>query len=959
LVASFKEPAMPDWKHLVRVHLNLPPLHNQRSERIIEEIAGQLEDLYQEAQRHGASSRDAERAAFAQIENWDELSASIRDAEGPNRVSAAEQRREEARDRAMAPRSGLLHRLFGGLGMDVRLGLRRLRAAPTSTAIAVGVLALAIGAGTAVFSVVDAVALRGLPFDEYDRLAAVLETDGKGRLSLTDNGNATPQNYLDWRRMQTVFDGLAALDDQDLRMRNEFNEPATARGLRVSAEFFAVLRVPPFMGRPFRAADEVVGQHRVAILSYAFWQRQFGGAHDVVGRTITFNDEPWQIVGVTPRHFTYPLGGIRQAADWQLARSTETEVYIPLPLNDGERSRARTRHARGARMAGFTVIGRLRPGVSFAQAAERMNVLEAAIDARPGAQVQVRPLNEHLVGSVRAWMVLLLGAVGLVVALACANVANLRLAQAAIAARDVAICAALGASRWRTTRGFLVENLLLAGSSAALGIGLAWGGIHVLARNLPRELPRVAAVAIDLRVLGVAVLSALVTGLLVGLAPAALHLRPRLAEATGSGGSRTTRGRGARRIGNALVVGEVALASLLLVGAGLFVASFARLMRIDPGYDYRHTLALGITTPFPPPQMTLEEQDAVQQRNRATIDQVSSAVRGLPGVLGAEAVDAGAPLSGVRFPWAIVHSAGEPWEQVFSRQRSEDLADRHVVTPGYLALMRVPLLRGRHFSLDDRANTTRVVIINQEAARKYWPGQDALGQHLYGPGPIAPGQAWKFNVEYTVVGIVGNIRHQGPESPPPAQVYFPLTQWPHALVMTLVVRTAGEPVTVVHAVKKAIWSVYPEQRFDDTLTLQAFMDRLTAKRRFLMSLLTLFGALGLVIAGAGVYAMLAHRVVERRREIGVRLALGATPGGVVRMVLGQALVLLGLGLAIGLGAAWQFGTAVKAFLFSTEPADPVVFAVTLVGLGVAGVLAALGPARRASRVDPIVTLRCE
>jgi predicted permease len=954
---------MPDWKSLVRRHLKLPPLHNQRAERIVEEIAGQLDDLYQEALREGASPRKAVRAAFAQTENWDELSVRIVEAEGPNRLSATEQRREDARDRASAPRSGLLHRLFGGIGMDVRLGLRRLAASPTSTAIAVGVLALAIGAGTAVFSVVDAVALRGLPFDEYDRLAAVLETDGKGRLSLTDGGNTSPQTFFDWRRMQTAFDGLAGIEDQDLRMRNEFNEPATARGLCVSAEFFAVLRVAPLIGRPFRASDEVVGQHRVAILSYAFWQRQFGGAPDVVGRTIKFNDEPWQIVGVMPRHFTYPLGGIRQAVDYQLARSNETEVYIPLAPTDRARARASI-NSRGARMIGYAVIGRLRPGVSFAQAAERMKTLEAAIDAqnpgwRPGAQVQVKPLNEHVVGNVRAWMVLLLGAVGLVVALACANVANLRLAQAAIAARDVAICAALGASRWRTTRAFLVENLLLAGSSATLGIGLAWGAVHVLARNLPRELPRVAAVAIDLRVLGVAVLGALVTGLLVGLAPAALHLRPRLAEATSSGGSRTTRGRGARRIGNALVVGEVALASLLLVGAGLFVASFARLMRIDPGYDYRHVLALGITTPGPTPRMTPSEEDAVRQRAKARIDQVSSAVRAVPGVLGAEAVDAGAPLSGVRFPWAIVLSGGESMMQVLSRQRSDDLADRHVVTPGYLALMRVPLLRGRHLSVDDLADTPRVVVMNQEAARRYWPGQDALGQHLYGPGPPAPGQDMKFDLDYTVVGIVGNIRHQGPEFPPSTQVYFPLAQWPHALAVTLAVRTAGDPMTVVRAVKQAIWSANPEQRFDEIVTLEGFMDRLTAKRRFLMALLTLFGALGLVIAAAGVYAMLAHRVVERRREIGVRMALGATPQRVVRMVLGQALALLGVGLAIGLGAAWQFGAGVKAFLFGTEPADPLVFAVVLAGLAIAGVLAAVGPARRASRVDPIVTLRCE
>jgi putative ABC transport system permease protein len=957
---------MPDWKRLVRIHLKLPPLRNRRAERIGEEIAGQLDDLYQEALRAGVSPRKAVRAAFAQVGNWQELSARITDAEGPNRVWAAEQWLEDARDRANAPRSGLLRRLFGGIGMDVRLGLRRLAASPTSTAIAVGVLALAIGAGTAVFSVVDAVALRGLPFDEYDRLAAVLETDGRNPLpsltKVTQAGNATPQSYFDWRRMQTAFDGLAAIEDRDLRMRNELDEPVTARGLRVSAEFFAVLRVAPLIGRPFRPSDEVIGQHRVAILSYALWQRQFGGAPDVVGRIMRFNDEPClapgaacerQIIGVMPRHFTYPLGGVR-----------ETEVYIPLAPDNRERARQTPPPGFRLSMTGYEVIGRLRTGVSFGQAAERMNRVEAAIDAqnptwRPRAQVQVRPLNEHVVGNVRGWMVLLLGAVGLVVALACANVANLRLAQAAIAARDVAICAALGASRWRTTRALLVENLLLAGSSATLGIGLAWGAVHVLARNLPRTLPRVAAIAIDLRVLGVAVLSALVTGLLVGLAPAVLHLRQRLSEVTNNGSSRTTRGRGARRIGNALVVGEVALASLLLVGAGLFVASFTRLMRIDPGFDYRHVLALRITTPGINPFWTAKDQDAARQRGFAIIEQTRAAVSAVPGVLGAEVTSHGVPLTGVRVRWAANLPGRDPLSIASRSMREEDATDGHWVTPGYLALMRVPLLRGRYLSVDDRADTPRVVVVNQEAARRYWPGQDALGQHVtcgLDEADLVRGR--QIPIECEVVGIVGNIRQQGPEFPQPTQVYLPVAQ-SDPMMMTLAVRTAGDPMTVVHAVKKAIWSVIPEQRFDEIVTLEGFMERLTAKRRFIMSLLTLFGALGLVIAAAGVYAMLAHRVVERRREIGVRLALGATPQGVVRMILRQALVLLGLGLAIGLGAAWRFGAGVKAFLFGTEPADPLVFAVTLAGLGAAGVLAAVGPARRASRVDPIVTLRCE
>ena len=449
------------------------------------------------------------------------------------------------------------------------------------------------------------------------------------------------------------------------------------------------------------------------------------------------------------------------------------------------------------------------------------------------------------------------------------------------------------------------------------------------------------------------------TGLLVGLAPAALHLRGRLSEATNRGGARATRGSGAKRIGNALVVGEIALASLLLVGAGLFVASFARLMRIDPGFDYRHVLALRITTPSVNPFWPPKEQDAARQRASAMIEQTRSAVRAVPGVLGAEVTSHGVPLTGVRFRWAANLPGRDPLSTASRSMREEDASDGHWVTPGYLALMRVPLLRGRHLSVDDRADTPRVVVINQEAARRYWPGQDALGQHVTCGLVVADlARGRQTPIECEVVGIVGNIRQQGPEFPQPTQVYFPLAQDPN-FGETLAIRTAGDPMTVVHAVKKAIWSVIPEQRFDEIVTLEGFMDRLTAKRRFSMALLTLFGVLGLVIAAAGVYAMLAHRVVERRREIGVRLALGATPSGVVKMVLRQALVLLGLGLAIGLGAAWQFGAGVKAFLFGTEPADPLVFAVTLVGLAVAGVLAAVGPARRASRVDPIVTLRCE
>ena len=533
-------------------------------------------------------------------------------------------------------------------------------------------------------------------------------------------------------------------------------------------------------------------------------------------------------------------------------------------------------------------------------------------------------------------MLLLIGAVGFVLAIACANVANLRLAQAAVGSRDLAVCSALGASRWRTTRAFLVENLMLSGASALLGIVFAWGGVQVLRAWLPRELPRVAAVALDLRVLGVAVASAIATGLLVGLAPSVLHTRSRLFAAVNSGGSWTTRGTGARRIGNALVVGEVALAAVLLVGAGLFVASFTRLMRIDPGFDYRHVLSLSVSTPF-----DFADPDASLQRGRARIAQLREAVRAVPGVVGVEAVDGGSPLSGTRVRTTVTLAGrGE-------LKGEEDLVDTRVVTPGYMALLRIPLLQGRHLSPDDRAEAPPVVVINEAAARRYWPGRDALRQRMTVRG-----------VECEVVGIVGSVRNEGPETPPRQELYLPLAQ-ARFISTALAVRTAGDPLSVLGAVKKAIWSVNPEQRFEETVTLEAFMDRLTAQRRFSMALLALFGVLGLAIAAAGVYGVLAQRVAQRTREIGIRMALGATRGGIMRMVLGQALVLLGVGLAIGLGGTWRFGGGVRAFLFSTEPADPLVFAVALIGLSAAGISAGIGPARRASRVDPIVTLRCE
>ena len=821
-----------------------------------------------------------------------------------------------------------MQRLFGGIGLDVRLGLRRLAASRSSTTVAIAMLSLAIGVGAAVFSVADAVALRDLPFGDPGGIMAVLEF-GPGPVD-AQGGRTTTQTYLDWRGRQTAFEALACTRSARLDIANEGREPDVLRALRVSSEFFSVLRASPLLGRPLRAGDERLGR-RIVILGYDFWQRRFGGARDVVGRTMPIYGRPWEIVGVMPKGFSYPLGAEHR-----------TEVYVPLVLEGPEWGERPIVNGRLFRVIDFDVIGRLRPGVSPAQATERMNAVAATIDAehptwRPGARVRVAPLREHLLGNMRSWMLMLVGAVGLVLAIACANVGNLRIAEAVAHDRDLAICAAIGASRWRTTRAFLVESLILTAAGAGLGITVAWGGIGVLRAWLPQDLPRIADPSLDLRVLGAAFVATFATGLLAGLAPGLVRLRGRLHSVTNGGSPSATPGTAARRVSNALVVGEVALAVVVCAGAGLFVASFTRLMQVELGFDHRGVLSLPITVPM---RKSRGPSDDAFAGARPMIEQVREAVRAVPGVVGAEVTDGGTPLAGVE---------PEP-ERVSLPPRGElgseeDIADIRVVTPGHLALLRVPLLRGRHISTADRAETTPVVVINEAAARRYWPGQDPIGQRVSVRG-----------AEREVVGMVGNVR-EGPEALVRPAFYLPFAQSPWSR-LTLAVRTAGDPLTALPAVKKAIRSVLPGHPFmDSTVTLEAFFDRLTARRRFSAALLSLFGVFGVVIAAAGVFGVLSHRVAQRTHEFGVRTALGATSGRVVCMVLGQAIALLGAGLAIGLWTAWQFGAGVKAFLFRTEPADPIALTAAALTLITAGLAAALVPACRAARVDPVETLR--
>ena len=807
---------------------------------------------------------------------------------------------------------------------DLKAALRSLSKSPSFTVVALTVLALGIGAGTAIFSVVDAVVLRGLPFDEHDRLAVVLEHDPT-RPETFGGGTTTAQTYLDWRRLQQSFDALAAVGGMTYRLRNESGEPAEARAQRVTWEFFRALRIAPILGRTFTADDEVEGRHRVAILSYGFWQRRFGGAADVVGKTIDLNEESWEIVGVLPRSFSYPIASDRPS-----------EIFTPVALRADEKTRGDSRNYN------WTAIGRLKPGVTVEQAHENMNAVAGDLDRQypkwsPGRRARVISLHHHLVGRVRSWMLMLLGAVALVLLIACANVANLMLARATSRTREMGIRAALGAGRWRLVRGLLVEGLVLSLAGAAIGVAIAYAGVDVIRAWLPATVPRVASIGLDLRVLGATIAAAMLTGVAFGLLPAFHSSRPDLTTALKDTGRSTTAGRGTQWLRNVLVVAEVALAVVLLAGSGLFIGSFAKLMRVNLGLDPHNVLALNVGV-----RVVNNDFRQASKQGNAYVEQMLAAVRAVPGVQDAAAISGGLPLTG---SWSRtgIELPGKP------KAEGDTSIDRRLVTGNYLQLLRIPLVRGRYLAEEDR-NGPQVMVINETAARLYWPGQDPIGQ-----------RATINDKERTVVGIVGDIRHLGPETPPRQEVYIPFTQEEN-IGGTLVMRTAGDPLKVLPAVKSAIWSVNREQRLSsDTVTLDAYMDRLVAQRRFNMAMIGLFGVLGLVIAAVGVYGVMTYLVAQRTNEIGVRMALGATRGNVVAMILKRAALLLLAGLAIGTAVAYSLGTAlqIKRFLFEVEPTDVAIYTVAVATLALAGLIASAIPARRAASVDPLDALRHE
>jgi putative ABC transport system permease protein len=832
---------------------------------------------------------------------------------------SATQRR--AVDRTTRPRP------FASLGTDVRTAVRALRATPGFTITALIVLTLGIGATTAIFSVVDAVVLRGLPFDESDRLMSIGE-----RLSSTGQvvtAEAAP-NYFDWRHA-SAFDGIAAVayGDSGYVLRR----PAGAvriRTKRVTHELFSVLRVAPLLGRTFTADEEEDGRERVAVISFGFWQQEFGGDPDVVGRTMTLDRGTYQVIGVMPAGFTYPIGA-----------DEPPQMWVPYVASKAERVRG------SARAYYLQLVGRLKPGVSIDQARAELQAITGPLATTfpdwfyGGRVANVQPLHDMLVGRVRPWMLMLLGAVAVVLLIACVNVANLMLARATSRSRELGIRAALGASRWQIARGLLVESLLLSFTGAALGLLVAHVGVALLRNAMPADVPRLSDIAINLRVLAASAAAAAVTGVLFGLAPALQFSRPDLNQTLRDGGRASTAGAAKQRLRSALVIGEVALAVVLLVGTGLFVSSFARVMQVDLGIDTRHVITLGV--PFEEELSGVSdtpaaERRAIEARRTSLVDAILARVQSTPGVERAAAVNGAIPLSG----GSLTQDARAP-----ATGRSVDSIEFKRVSPDYHAAFRIPLRAGRLFTPEDRQGSAPVAILSDVAAIE-----------LFDSVPAAVGQTVLASGRRTVVGVVRAVRQFGPETPARPEIYVPLAQ-SSTYGSTLVIRTGGDPAAVVPAVKQAVLSALPDAVFYQPNSIAGYAAKLVAQRRFNMLLFSLFGLLGVVIAVVGIYGVMGYLVAQRTPEFGVRLALGAARGQVLRMVLSRAAVFMIVGLAAGLGTAYALSRFVKTFLFDVTPSDPAVYAAVAFLLVAAGLFAAFMPALRASRVDPIVTLRAE
>lgn len=856
---------------------------------IHDELAHHVDLLAADYERRGMTPDDARAAALRQVGNLPSL-----------------------QDRGYEVRGG---GVFEAVVRDARFALRLMRRQPGFSLVALLTIALGIGATSTIFGVANGVLLKPLPYPDADRLAMVWMDNS--RISLREDWHSLA-NIQDYRDANRTFEAIAVFGNRRLSLTGA-GEAEMLSGAASSPNLFSVLGVQPMRGRLFNDSEDLPGQDGVVVLSHRLWKRLFDGDDQAIGRSIVMSGRKREVIGVMPEGFAFP--------------APATDFWVPL---------APSEQLRASRSSLWLMaIGRMKPGVSVGQAQSDLETVNADILRRfPGQEgygIYVAGYHDGLVARTRPAIIALLGAVAFLLLIACVNVANLLLSRASVREREVALRTAIGAGRLRLVRQLLTESAVLAIAGGVLGVGLAWLGMRTLVAIAPPELPRLADITLDARVVGFTFGIAFLTGIVFGLAPALQISRTGLSQTLKEGGRGASSGVG-RAVRRALVVVQVALALVLLTGAGLMVQSFMRLQRVDIGFDPARVLTMAVTL----------SGDAYREPASLTnfFTRAIERVRALPGVDGASLIS---DLFLSSTPNSTNFSIeGRP---AFTPAESVEVPVDSIA-PGYFATMGIPVKSGREFTASDTADGTAVVVINETMARQFWQGESPLGRRITYGGP-GDGARWM-----TIVGVVGDTRRVGYEAPIRPETYIPMSQFP-ARRMLMVVRSGSDPVALASSIRGAVASIDPSQPVYQIATVEQLLGNLTAERRLNTLLFALFAGVAALLAAAGIYGVIAYSVEQRTRELGVRLALGARRSEVFGLVLKEGMVLAVAGVVAGLAAAFGTTQVMRSLLYDTSATDPVTYAAMASAALVVAVIACLVPALRATQVDPLTALRAD
>jgi len=877
--------------------------NEQVSQELDEELNGFLEMAAEEKMKQGLSHKEALRAVRMERGSLDVTKEIVRSAGWESVLEVCWQ--------------------------DLRFGVRMLRKNPGFTAVAVLTLALGIGANTAIFTVVNGVVLKPLPYPQPDRLVMLLEK----QLSDGTLGTVAPANFFDWREQSHSFDKMAAIDPYPDFILNGSGEPQRLTGAAVTSDFFSLLGIHIALGRDFLSEEDRPGYNRVVILSYSTWLHYLGGRPDIVGRQLTLNDTAYSVVGVLPRDFSL----VSKASDFQ--SRNRFDLWTPLALASPPEPWQRGTHP-------LCVFARLKPGIPLQQAQTDLNQVAANLqrlyptDDKERGITAVR-LGEHVVANVRIALFTLLAAVGMVLLMACANIANLQLSRAVTRQKEIALRVALGATRRRLAQQLLTESMVLVILGGSLGLSFACLAVPAVVHYLPADLPRASEIAVDGRVFVFTSLLSLFTGILFGLLPLLQSKQVNANDSLKQNGRGMATGQS--RLRSALIIGQIAVALVLLVGAGLMTKSFWMLLRVSPGFRIEHILTARLSLP---PRYANGNVFGIGQHRRISAFQreLLGRVRGIPGVQSA-AFTAYLPLSGTDSSWAFdIEGRPEKPPGVY------DITNYRPVSADYFETVGIPVQRGRSFDPADNEDSPLVVVVNESMARTYWNQQNPVGQRVR-----FSDQRWR-----TIVGVVGNVRHESLGTKPEPEMYIPYGQIANVESRpTIVLRASIEPTSLTGALRKAVSEVDASVPLDQIETMKQIVSVSVGEPRFRTAVLLMFAILALFVASIGLYGVMSYLMSQRTREFGIRLAVGASSGALLRLVLGQAAKLVSIGICLGLVGAMVVARAISSLLYGISPFDTVTFASVSLVLAVVAFLASYIPARRAASIDPMVALRYE